>query len=180
MTSLFIANCTKQQQAIYYRLDFNSVGELDPRRQQQPAKRSPTIPPGRQITIGGELHITQITDIIEQLKPVGLASVADLNRLSGVVPYLFSTGTAVPAHAIRAVLAHNAGVLLQQGKIRRENAAIAASQAVDTGTFEVEIEQQDVSEAGEARIEEGFRIMQKVEDVPDQVRRKAGRPRKVA
>lgn len=73
---LYIANCTRQNWVVHYRLDFLPDGTVDPRRQNQPARQQ-AIAPGRQEMIASpDLHISQIDDIVNQLVPYGLVAVA--------------------------------------------------------------------------------------------------------
>lgn len=173
MSRLYVANCTRQFQEIYYRLDYNNKGEPEANRNFQPAKRQ-TIPPGRQINLGGDLHMTQINDIVEQLKPYGLVGSVDVPRLKTMAPYVFNIDQAVTADVIRNVRNVNSGILIQQGKQQRARAAIIVNETVanvvsnefaeagvtkePTQDVEVEFEQQDQSEAGEKLVEEGYRI----------------------
>lgn len=173
MSRLFVANCTRQVQEVYYRLDFNADGAPEPNARFQPAKRQ-TIPPGRQIVLGGDLHIKQIEDIVDQLAKYGAVGTLDVPRLKKVAPYVCNVDKSVPVDVIRNVMTVNAGVLTQQGRDRRKKAAIAVddtvanvvnSQFAEAGipkeadqSVEVEFEQEEQSEAGEKRVEEGYRI----------------------
>jgi hypothetical protein len=186
MAKLYIANTLKQTQIIFYRMDIDPDGGPNALRRFQPAKQSPAIPKGRQIVLGGDLELHQIDNIVTQLSRVGLVAEKDVGRLSGSVPYIFNIDQPVRAESIRQVLAHNAGVLIGQGKTRREAAAIAArasleSQAqearIEPQLYEASIEQEEVSENDEKSIDEGYRVAKTVSDVPE-ARRSRGRPRK--
>lgn len=181
MTRLFIANCSRQKQIIYYRLDVNSDGAKNDLRRFQPAKQTPAIPAGRQHPFG-DLHMDQIKDIIAQLTPYGLTEQKDINVLPPrVIPYIYSLETPVQAEAIRVVDAHNTGILRFDGQRRREAAAIAAQSAlaneastinIPNSAFEATIEQEDAPVNDEKRVEEGYRIPDKESEVPDHIRRK--------
>lgn len=181
MARLFVANCTRQNQEIHYRLDLDETGRIDERRRFQPAKRM-TIAPGRQVALGGDLHMTQITDIIDQLRPFGLIGVVDVPRMKSIAPYVFDIDKQIQPFTINSVMAVNAGIHVQDGKDRRARAAIAVNETVAATVshefaanqipkepeqeVEVEVEQLEQSEAGEKRIEEGYRISAKAPDKP--------------
>lgn len=181
MPFLYIANATKQRQIISYRLDIKSDGSENDLRRFNPAKQTPIIPAGRQVAIENrDLHMLQITSIVEQLTPYGMIEQADIGRLPrSTVPYIFNVGSPVQAEAIRTVDAHNTGVLRNDGQQRREAAAIAAQGALQSeastinipnATFEATIEQEDAPENDEKRVEEGYRIVDKESQVPDHQR----------
>ena len=163
MSKLYIANCTRQYWNCQYRLDFTKEGEAVRDARFLMAK-SQTIPPGRQVALGGDLHITQINDVVEQLRGYGLVGVADVPSLRGKkAPYVFNVDVPVSAATIRKVVDHNDGISIIDGKTRREKAAVAANDIVsskidDTKLFEVEYEQLEQSEAGEKTIGEGYRM----------------------
>ena len=173
MSKLFVANCTRQHQEIHFRLDINSEGNQEQNARFQPAKRM-TIPPGRQVPLGGDLHITQVTDIIDQLRRFGLVGTVGVPRLKTMAPFVCSIDKAVPESIIRQVMDSNAGILIREGQERRKRAAVAMNETVANAVaekfaaegipseakqdVEIEIEQVEQSEAGEKRIEEGFRI----------------------
>ena len=188
MPKLYVANTLKQTQIIFYRMDYDADGGPNMLRRFQTAKQSPALPKGRQIALGGDLNMDQINNIVEQLRRVGLVAEADVNRLNGTVPYIFNVDRPVSAESIRKVLAHNDGVLIKDGRARREAAAIAAQASLETVAqeasskpqlYEASIEQQDISENLESGIEEGYRIVDKIDQIPDG-KRPRGRPRKNA
>ena len=181
MPKLYIANTLKQQQIIFYRMDFDADGGPNALRRFQPAKQSPVIPKGRQMV--------QIDNIVAQLERVGLTAEKDIGRLSGMVPYIWNIDQPVKADSIRAVLAHNAGVLMGQGRVRREAAAIAAraslenaaqSDQISPSMYEASIETEDPGETDVGTVDEGYRVVNKVEDAPEPRRPTRGRPRRSA
>ena len=189
MPKLYVANTLKQQQIIFYRMDFDADGGPNTLRRFQPAKQSPVLPKGRQIVLGGELEMVQIDNIVAQLERVGLTAEKDIGRLSGMVPYIWNIDQPVKADSIRAVLAHNAGVLIGQGRVRREAAAIAAraslenaaqSDQISPSMYEASIETEDPGEADVGTVDEGYRVVNKVEDAPEPRRPTRGRPRRSA
>lgn len=171
MARLFVANCTRQNKQVFYRLDFNEQGQKIARN--DPAK-SQTIPAGRQINLGGDLHITQIETIIDQLKAYGMVGASEVRGLKKPAPYIFNVDKAIKPDEIRMVMAVNNSHLIAQGRDRRRKAAIVANdmvtkvvgdQFMNAGInkdpaqdFEVEFEQLEQSDAGERRIEEGYKI----------------------
>lgn len=171
MGYLHIANCTRQRQTIAFRLDINRNGELDPRMQNAAAKQQ-TIEtsPVRlmQAVVGGDLHPNQIEDIIRQLTPYGLVGVVDVpNNLVGFTPLVFNIDAPVPERVMRAVYDYNQGIRIMEGGDRRRRAAIGANQALEgqlqpdmarPPEFDVEFEQEEVSENDEKSISEGFHV----------------------
>jgi hypothetical protein len=173
MAKLYIANPTRQRQVVCYRLDFNKDGEPEGLRRFQPARQQ-DVEPGRQVQLGGDMHMNQITDIVEQLAAYGLIGVVDVPRMQGKVTYLYSIDRPVPAEAMRKVIAHNEAVLIDDGKGRRMRAAVATNELVqqtvshqfaERGIDDVPVdrtsvtfEQEEQSEAGEKRIAEGYKV----------------------
>jgi hypothetical protein len=170
MPKLYIANVTPQQQIITYRLDYASDGLRDP-RVMIPARMTPPIPSGRQHPFG-EMALSQIESIVTQLEHYGLVAQKDLGRLprGRKVTYLFNVDREVSAEAIRQAHAHNQGVRIDDGRERRKRAALGASDIVlktvaeksdvpaEMTGFEMSIEQDEQSELGESRIEEGYKV----------------------
>src|SRR4051812_34559265 len=119
MAKLYVANCSRQNYEVHYRLDFNVKGEREENARFQPAKRQ-TIPAGRQIPLGGnDLHISQIEEIIAQLQPYGLVALKEVGDIKTVTPLVFNVDAIVPADAIRRVMNTNSGILIEEGKTRR-------------------------------------------------------------
>lgn len=187
---LYIANCTRQNMEFHYRLDMDERGERE--TQFRPANKQ-TIPPGRQVVVGGKAFLlTQIESIIRQLTPFGMIAVKEVPNANKRAPYVFNVEQPVPAAIIRDVMDINAGVLTVDGRHRRQNAAIAVNNLVSaavneqfaahgipkeaTQTVDVEFEQEEQSEAGERTIGEGYFLR---DDAPDhRNKRGPGRPRK--
>lgn len=172
MSRLYVANCTRQPQLVYFRLDFNEAG-VPAHNRFQPAKQM-TIPPGRQVPLGGDLHVNQIEDIIDQLSRYGLVASAEVPRLRKAAPFVFNLDQPVSADVIRTVSDINLGILTRQGAQRRAKAAVAVNETVTnavanefaqrgidaepTDQIDVAFEQQEQSEAGEKLVAEGFRV----------------------
>ena len=184
MSRLYIANPTKQTQVVCYRVDIDEAGERkDTNRRFQPARQQ-EIRPGQQIQLGSDFHIKQIEDIVDQLSTFGLIGVVDVPRLRAadlsnmrrnVVPYIFNIDRAVPAEAIRKVIAHNSSILIDDGRQRRAKSAVASSEMVQHAVAQqfaengiddkpadqiaVSFEQEEQSEAGEKTIAEGYHVV---------------------
>ena len=159
MSRLYVANTTKHNQQVFYRLDFAPDGGMDPRAAQRMNAKSEPIPKGRQKNLGGDLTMPQIEDIVRQLNVFGMVGEKEIARLPRrQVPYVFNVDKVVSEKAIRTVLAHNDGVLVQEGKTRRAAMAIAANEIAEADGFEVSIEQEEASEFGESLIAEGYAI----------------------
>ena len=176
MSRLFVANVSRKEHIVCYRLDFDKDGNLkDGNRRFQMAKQQ-KIPAGRQVQIGGDFHPSQITDIVDQLVPYGMIGVVDTGRLDGRVHELiYNTDKPVPTSVMEKVRDNNAGVLVGQGRDLRKKAAVATNETVQkvvadqfamqgiltepADKTDVTFEQLEVSEAGEKRVEEGFHVV---------------------
>lgn len=172
---LYVANCTKQKQAICYRLDVDKDGNLkDTNRRFQPHHQQ-EIEPGRQVQLGSEFHVSQIVHIKEQLSPFGMLDASEIGRLpKKVIPYVCGVDRPVSSKIMEMIRAHNEAVLIESGHDRRQRAAVATNalvtQAVQAtyaangvnadaaGVTDVTFEQQEQSEAGEKRVEEGYTV----------------------
>lgn len=185
MSKLYIANVTKQIQVVCYRLDYGKNGELlDEVRRFRPANQQ-DIPPGRQVQIGSDFHMNQITDIVDQLGRYGLISVEDVkNGRFGrkVAPYVFNIDMPVPADVLRRVKSQNDVLQIEDGKLRRQRAAVATSDLVqntvahqfaeagiDADPSErqsIAFEQEEQTEAGEKTIAEGYRVDKNAPQAP--------------
>lgn len=166
---LFIANATRQQQIICYRLDFNQPGQ----QQNFKAAAQRQIAPGQQVKVEADT-IDQIQAVCEQLGNYGMRAVNEIPRATDVVPLIFNVGAPVKKAAIVEVMEHNSRIKIMEGKIRRQRAAVASNETVvkavaselanqqlppeaipETVETAVDFEQLEQSDAGESRIEEG-------------------------
>lgn len=171
---LYVGNCTKQKQRIYYRLDFAPDGSQTQNPKFNPPRHQ-DIPPGRQLPLGGELQIHQIEAIVSQLNTYGMVGASEVGQLKKYAPYVFDVDKPVSARVLQAVIDVNDRVKSEEGSQRRKKAAIAANQnlvaqiaeenfrvAQDNLTmnekplFEVGIEQEEPGEG--PSIAEGFKI----------------------
>jgi hypothetical protein len=173
---IFIANTTEQEQLICYRVDFNKDGSpKDAVRRFQPARQQ-SIKGGSQAQLGGDMHKAQIDAIVEQLGVYGLIHVDDVARMPNrKVPYVYNLDGYVPADIMRRVMFHNGCVLAEDGKQRRAAAAVATNELVQhavashfaankipeqpTDKTLVAFEQEEQSERGERRVEEGYEVV---------------------
>lgn len=131
MSRLYIANVTRQEQIVCYRLDFTKEGELQQNTQFRP-HRQQNIPAGRQVQIGSDWHSKQIADIVDQLAKFGLIGVVDIPRIDGTCfhPYIYNIDKPVSVDAMRAVRDHNSAVKNREGTKRRKEAAVATNAIV--------------------------------------------------
>ena len=178
MPDLYVANCTSQKQIVMYRLDFDEAGKRTGK--PTPARRSPPIPPGQQIKLLRDMPMDANDLVVSQLAKYGLRGEGEIGRLPRqTVPLIFNVGQPVRARSIEIVHQHNKGVLNQDGKARREAAAIAAAANVESPQVETsieEIEEADVDRDPEAkRIEEGYRMVQSIDEVPPAARQRVKR-----
>ena len=192
MPDLYVANVSNQKQLIHYRLDYDKDGNVQELRRFRPASQQ-DIDPGRQVVLGPRgAHMTQIEDLVSQLRPFGLIGVTDVATLNTPykVPYVFNVGAPVPSDVMRRVQAHNDKTMRQEGADRRKKAAVATNETVQHTVEQQFIEQgipakpsestevvfeeeetEDRSAAGHSRVQEGFEV------VPEgKVGPKSGRP----
>jgi hypothetical protein len=155
---LYVANGTRQSQELYYRLDFNFEG--NPVGQNGAPAAHQTIASGKQQPIGGELkHISQAESIIRQIERFGAISADQANRQTQFAPYVYSVDKPVSAKTIQKVFDQNQAFLSKDGAIRREKAAIAATELIPTAQkVTIGTEQVSESEYGGPDIAEGVEL----------------------
>ena len=160
---LWIANCTMQTRIFFYRLDFIEPGTV---RNRKPSYRQLEIASGSQGFI--EINVGNADEVVGQLCHEGAIEAKELPRTPGLVPYVYSVDKKVPPSIIKDVHAHNTGLKIMEGRERRKLAAVGAAQAIAKFTgnevpeIKVDMEQLDVSENDEERIEEGFQVKRRV------------------
>ena len=164
--NIFIANCTNQNQQINFRL---------------PEARKPVaimIPMGQQRPVG-DLSPPEIEAMMEQLGPYGLISVAEIKRAPRKISYVYSENKPVTSEMIRMAHDKNQGVLRDEGKDRRKNAAVAANAGMNTeetplNRLEMSVEEESSGTIpSEEPIGEGF----KIDNTLDTSENKRPRPR---
>lgn len=193
MARLYIANCTNQIKRLSYRLDFTvddhgnrTSRELAPHKFQE-------IPAGQQRAIGGDLHISQIEEIIRQLSRYGLVAEVEAAkaRSRGPTPMVFNLDRAVSRKAAQDAHDHNLGLLTAEGAERRRLAAVASDRLLadtvqqQTGQaevnepkkFEMEFEQVEGSEDyPKANLQDGLRVVHNLAKPPPKPRQRAKPP----
>lgn len=181
MPDLYVANCSQQNQIVYFRRNFSAKGS-PVQTFTPPTQRE--IAPGHQVKILAGEPMDTVDSVTEQLRPYGLIGVTDIPRAKDVVPYIFNVDRPVTKTQIMQVMDHNTRVKIMDGKVRRQKAAVASNDLVtntvanelarqglppesmpDTAGTTVEFEQLEQSEAGEKRIEEGIHVRA---DAPNQ------------
>jgi hypothetical protein len=149
MPHLYVANATKQNQTVFYRLDFNIEGELDMSDRLRAARKF-DLNPGQVKSVAGDMHDTQCKSIIEQLKTYGALDISETTRppRNQQVPLIMSMGKPVPPKLILEINEHNQGVLAVGGEHRRSQAALATDRLVqdqvDATVKEFTVEIEDV------------------------------------
>ena len=166
MSTLYVANTTHQVFRWFYRLDF-SIGQSELQAKIRPPREQP-IAPGRQERIPGDLHIGQIEELVSQLTDFGAVSFDEVKRCdkAKVIPLIWSVEKPISKAAIEYILDHNKKVLREQGKRRREMAAIVSSESLaeklinEPRVFDVEFEEIDTGEVErkEPLLAEGFHV----------------------
>lgn len=173
---LYVANPTDQSQLICYRIDFDADGkQKDTNRRFQPARQQ-EIKPGTQAQLGGDMHKAQIDDIVGQLRVYGMVYVSEVGKVGATkIPYIYNVDAHVPADVMRRVQFHNKGVMTEDGRDRRARAAVATNELVQhtvqnqfleqgiptqpADTTLVSFEQEEQTEHGEKKIEEGYEVV---------------------
>lgn len=170
MALLYIANCSFQRQTITYSITVDKNGDYSERLARQ-GFRQETIERGKQVPVGGDLSMPQIQEIIDHLTPYGLVAEMDIpNSLSGVHSLAFNIDQPIKRNSLEQLHAHNTGVRTGVGTKRREAAAVAANQVLALTVqdapkvFDIEFEQEEVSELGEKSITQGFHVVNNLKD----------------
>lgn len=176
---LYVANCTIQTKRVFFRLDFDTSGERDPRSTFMQPKHV-DIGSGRQYPVGGDLHEVQVREIEEQLRLYGAIDVSEAQKLPRRADFVLSRNKPVPAQVIERVYGLNNAILVREGVTRRQQAAIAANDALQhhvedqVPKFEVEVQQLDESGVeGEKMLEEGVRVVRNPTAAPPAAPRRA-------
>lgn len=135
MTSLFIANCTKQDHDFNFRLPENQK------------LLSVPIPKGKQEKILGDLSDTDIKAIVEQHHRYGLVHIDEARKVKDFAGLCYSDKP-ITAKAMQNLYDHNQDVLEERGEEQRKQAAVVAQvsldgqlQAVGQTTNAVEVDQ---------------------------------------
>jgi hypothetical protein len=154
---LYVANATRQDQRVYYRLDVDKAGTVTSQIGVLP--KHVDIKPGRQEAVGGELaHVSQLDTIIDQLTPFGAVKFDETNRLNHVAAYVYRVDQPVPKSVIDKVFNYNQATLDKVGHERRQTAAIVAGTVIASDEAKISIEQMEESELGGKSIAEGYTV----------------------
>lgn len=190
MARLYVANVTRQNRIVFYRLDFNLPGvpSVSYGGRYAPPKQQ-TIASGRQVAIGGDLNEDALKELMRQLDLAGAVGTTDVPTLHRRQRpnFIYNIDRPVPSKIMERVYQHNRGVLSAEGHQRRVNAAMAAQEGLmsrldDTqGTrkpdeFVVEYEQLEDAEGSQSKaLGEGVVVSTRAqgEPIPPGRRRKA-------
>lgn len=147
MARLFVVNCTGQNRVVNYRLDYATDDMGNIVRKGHVPYKSVSVPARMQMQFGGELAPQQVSEIVGQLEETCGAVHLDQIRTAkatGVVKMLWSQDKPVPRPILEDVVAHNMGLLTEQGAERRRNLALSANthlnQLMDTPLPRLEME----------------------------------------
>ena len=189
MGTLYVANCSKQNQEIQYQMhlrwDGNRLVSTVSPPPNNPASRQ-VLRPGRQEPIGGRnISVDAVQSLVHQLEPHGAVPQSELYGPSarGKKIYLvYSVDKPISEDVIRYVMDVNSGVLVDEGRQRRINAAIVVNEKVQKAVsdtlmsngiddevrtnVDVEVEQVRQSEFEEKKVEEGFKVRADAPDLP--------------
>ena len=186
MSLLFVLNPTVQHKRVWYRLDYSLDGDGNKIHGRENHPKYLDIPAGHQIKFGGDWHVMQISEIVQQLEfGAGAVPMADIKtaKAKGLVHLVWNQDTPIPRPICEDVKAHNMGYLTQEGDERRHRMAVAADYRLreiseetgmgDAPSLEMEYEMAGEGDEEVSRLERGFRV-QRPADAP----RGRGRPRK--
>jgi hypothetical protein len=126
MTTLYIANCTKQPHEFTYRVPVEDGEGLTRRVQVQ------RIDPGTQQRIHNETAMIVLEMIVDQHIKYGLKPVAEVVRTKDFVGLCYSFDKPVNLDRLGYTFDHNEGVQQEISEERREEVALA----IDRGIFE--------------------------------------------
>lgn len=118
MSTMYVANATKQVQTFMYRLP-----ETKQPRQQ-------TIDVGQQVRLSGDLSHKDIQAIIRQHAKYGMVAVSEIKDSKGLIPLCFQLDTPIAPEVIEMLVNINTGVLDDRGRVARENSAIVAATTI--------------------------------------------------
>lgn len=169
MARLYVVNCTGQNRIINYRLDFTVDDQGRRTSERMVPYKSQLIPARVQVPFGGDMHPLQISEIVSQIEmtcgAVNANEVKTAKRL-GVVKLIWQEDRPVSRPICEDVIAHNMGLLSDQGEERRERLALVADQQLtnllDKAPAKMELEFEQVEEDSDLptsrRLEQGFKV----------------------
>jgi hypothetical protein len=164
---LYIGNPRRQDHILAYRM-----------LEQAGGAKMPTIRRGGQFKIPGDLTQPEIEYIVNQHRKYGLLSVDEVGGSRQEVPLIYSVGRPITAAILNSVMKHNTDVLVAKGKELRQQAAVAANNAIENDLRENnvplglnELDMSVVEETGNAEPEnpvaEGTVVTRLAERMPD-------------
>jgi hypothetical protein len=174
MPELYVANCTQQNQIVYYRTETRRTNpqsdiRIAPPRQQE-------IKPGQQIQLGGRYEDLGTLEFVKsQLEVYGACAVMDIDRRRTYTPYIWNIDKKIPANAILKIDELNRSLKSREGTERRKKAAVSVNETVKqavasdflqkgieqdvTDTTEISFEQiEEIEGQTEKPVAEGFRV----------------------
>lgn len=167
MSRLYVVNCTGQNRIVNYRLDYTVDDQGRRTSERLVPYKSITVPARAQVPFGGDLHITQVQDIVQQLeKTCGAVEVSNVRtaKRMGVVKMIWSLDKPVTISVLKDVVSHNTITLSDQGAARRRQLALVADAQLgrlidgDPVKLEMEFEQMEEDEDLPGRLTEGLRV----------------------
>lgn len=140
MTTLFVANVTKQVQDFIYRIP-------------EGKDVSQKIRPGTQERIGSNLTDTDVAAIVRHHAKYGMVAEKDAHKHRGKVELVYSTDKPVSRHAMEGMFKHNDEVAVEQAEENLLDAAAVSAQAInhelaergvgaEVGHLEIQLEHQ--------------------------------------
>lgn len=167
---LYIANCTQQNQVVFYRVPEN------------PSPRQQHIDIGGQVQISGDLNPFQIEAIISQLRPYGMVAVDEIDRAKPFIGLCYSVDKPVKVDFILRAHKHNADVLTELGKQYRQEAAVATNQAIEgtlqgqakLNALDITIDEEPRKDGTATEFSEGVRVTREVDEATPAPRKRAG------
>lgn len=173
MSRLYVVNCTGQHRIVNYRLDYTVDDQGRRTSERLMPYKSITIPARQQAPFGGDLHISQVEDIVQQLESTcGAVNVNDIRtaKAKGPVKMIWSLDKPVTVAVLKDVVQHNMGALTEQGANRRRQLALVAdaqlSQLVEREPVKMEVEFEQMEEDADlpGRLAEGLRMGRRPEN----------------
>lgn len=166
---VYIANCTLQDHIV----------SCQPPEYKKTL--SVSIPAGQQ-RYYGDFNEPQISAIAEKLAVYNMLPVDDAMKMKRVAPCVFKVGGMIPSATILKIIEHNRGLMREEGRLRRQKAAIDIGKSIDdqapTLALEMSIEEEKRGETKDGAsisedppIGEGVRF-DKTDDAPRPPRRR--------
>jgi hypothetical protein len=116
---LYIANCTKKNYELHYRMPEVMGVRMQPVRA------------GHQVEIAGDLNQPQIDVVVKHFSTrYGMVSVTSIDRTKAFVGLCYSTDKPIKVDVIARALHHNDQVLVSRGQDIRRAAAVSVNNAI--------------------------------------------------